>query len=62
MTYEHFTSAGPSPRATWRLAVLMGSNSRTYKSALAHALLTCATRGESDEPIPKLAAPSPTPV
>lgn len=41
MTLDFYRS-DPSPRASWRLAVLMGGNSRTYKFALAASLLELA--------------------
>ncbi|MFD0857311.1 hypothetical protein ACFQ07_34225 [Actinomadura adrarensis] len=47
----------PSARASWRLAVLMGANSRTYKFALAESLLTIAAEGRTDAPLTELAAP-----
>ncbi|MGW8378891.1 HNH endonuclease [Streptomyces sp. ODS28] len=56
MTYSSFYTADPSPRAAWRLAVLMGANSRTYKFALGDALLGCAAQGEREVPLAELAA------
>lgn len=52
-----FYSADPTPRASWRLAVLMGANSRTYKFALGHALLELARSGDAEFTLQELAAP-----
>ena len=41
----------------WRLAVLMGANTRTYKFALATALLQHAREGRSDVTVPEPGVP-----
>ncbi|MER5548371.1 HNH endonuclease [Streptomyces sp. NPDC001233] len=51
-----FYAQDPSARTSWRLAVLMGANSRTYKFALGAALLDAAGRGRSEIPLTELAA------
>ncbi|MFF8562888.1 HNH endonuclease [Streptomyces albidoflavus] len=56
MTRE-FYEAEPSPRTSWRLAVLMGANSRTYKFALASALLEFAAEGRAEVTVDELAVP-----
>ncbi|MFE3881367.1 HNH endonuclease [Streptomyces lydicus] len=56
MTTDDFYAADPGSRASWRLAVLMGANSRTYKFALGHALLTHAARGDTSVALTDLAA------
>lgn len=56
MTADDFYATDPGARASWRLAVLMGANSRTYKFALGHALLAHASRGETEVALPDLAA------
>ncbi|MGV9658040.1 HNH endonuclease [Streptomyces koyangensis] len=56
MTRE-FYEAEPSPRTSWRLAVLMGANSRTYKFALASALLEFAAQGRGEVTLDELAVP-----
>ncbi|MGW4482129.1 HNH endonuclease [Rhodococcus triatomae] len=50
-----FYSAEPTPRTSWRQAVLMGVNSRTYKFALGTALLDLAKQGHDDVPLTVLA-------
>lgn len=45
----------PTPLTAWRLAVLLGANSRTYKFALAEALLHFARAGREDVPLEVLA-------
>lgn len=57
MTAETFYATEPSARASWRWAVLMGANSRTYKFALADALLDHARRGHTEVPLRDLAVP-----
>ncbi|WP_233273562.1 hypothetical protein [Streptomyces broussonetiae] len=52
-----FYAQDPSARTSWRLAVLMGANSRTYKFALGAALLDAASRGRSEIPLTELAEP-----
>ncbi|MET7640603.1 HNH endonuclease [Streptomyces sp. NPDC005438] len=47
--------ADPSPRAALQGAVLMGANSRTYKFALAHTLLTHGSREETVVPMGEFA-------
>ncbi|MGW5883287.1 hypothetical protein [Streptomyces koyangensis] len=56
MTRE-FYEAEPSPRTSWRLAVLMGANSRTYKFALASALLEFAAQSRAEVTLDELAVP-----
>ncbi len=46
-----------TPLRSWRLAVLMGRNTRTYKFALAHALLEAARNQEDVLPIEVVAIP-----
>ena len=52
-----FYRTEPTPRTSWRLAVLMGANTRTYKFALAHALLEAAARGADKVSLDDLARP-----
>lgn len=47
----------PSARTSWRLAILMGANDRTYKFALGSALLAAAADGRADLPLRELAVP-----
>ncbi|MFF8944522.1 HNH endonuclease [Streptomyces sp. NPDC014864] len=54
MTVE-FYRVEPSPRTSWRLAVLMGANSRTYKFALGSALLACAAQDRTEVTLDELA-------
>ncbi|MGW3090625.1 HNH endonuclease [Streptomyces sp. NPDC001108] len=54
---ESFYAQDSSARASWRLAILMGANSRTYKFALGEALLELAASGRRDAPLAELAAP-----
>ncbi|MGW5118725.1 HNH endonuclease [Streptomyces noursei] len=54
---REFFAADPSPRASWRMAVLMGRNSRTYKFALGHALLQLAGQGRAEVSLADLAVP-----
>ncbi|MFF4790762.1 HNH endonuclease [Streptomyces sp. NPDC001276] len=46
MSGRDFYDQDASARASWRLAVLMGANSRTYKFALGQALLEYGRRGQ----------------
>ncbi|MFH8408618.1 HNH endonuclease [Streptomyces sp. NPDC018019] len=57
MTHDDFYATAPSARASWRLAILMGHNVRTYKFALGKALLHHAARGHTEIPLRDLAAP-----
>ncbi|MBZ4320009.1 HNH endonuclease [Streptomyces huiliensis] len=56
MTAESFYRTEPSEGAAWRLAILMGANTRTYKFALGSALLACAERGEDAAALRDVAA------
>lgn len=56
MGHSDFFATDPCARTSWRLAVLMGKNTRTYKFALGQALLEHAMRGEHEVPLPHLAA------
>lgn len=56
MTVE-FYRAEPSARTSWRLAVLMGANTRTYKFALGSALLEYAARDLTEVTLDELAVP-----
>ncbi|MFI7618251.1 HNH endonuclease [Nonomuraea terrae] len=56
MTVEFFREE-PTARSSWRLAVLMGVNVRTYKFALGQALLSAAAEGRNDIPLRDLAKP-----
>lgn len=47
----------PTPRTSWRIAVLLGSNTRTYKFALGQALLTLARQGHDSVTLDELAVP-----
>lgn len=47
----------PTARSSWRLAVLMGANTRTYKFALGAALLDAAAEGRSEILLRELAVP-----
>jgi 5-methylcytosine-specific restriction endonuclease McrA len=53
---EKFYAQDASARASWRLAVLMGANSRTYKFALGQALLKFGRLGQDMVPLAELAA------
>lgn len=53
---EDFYAQDASARASWRLAVLMGANSRTYKFALGQALLEFGQHGRDAVPLAELAA------
>ncbi|MCX5441273.1 HNH endonuclease [Streptomyces sp. NBC_00063] len=57
MTADAFFLAEPSARSSWRLAILMGANSRTYKFALGDALLEHARHGHTEMTLRDLAAP-----
>jgi hypothetical protein len=52
-----FYAEHPAPVTAWRLAVLMGANTRTYKFALASALLGFAREGRTELTLPELASP-----
>ncbi|WP_214416651.1 HNH endonuclease [Sphaerisporangium fuscum] len=56
MTVDFFREE-PTARSSWRLAVLMGANSRTYKFALGEALLGAAAEGRTDILLRDLARP-----
>ncbi|MCC2276046.1 HNH endonuclease [Streptomyces sp. ET3-23] len=56
MNGREFYARDASARASWRLAVLMGANSRTYKFALGEALLEFGRRDQEDVPLADLAA------
>ncbi|MEV4888941.1 HNH endonuclease [Nonomuraea sp. NPDC055795] len=56
MTVEFFREE-PTARTSWRLAVLMGANVRTYKFALGEALLGAAAQGQGDILLKDLAGP-----
>ncbi|GAA1548044.1 hypothetical protein GCM10009730_66460 [Streptomyces albidochromogenes] len=52
----NFYAQDASARASWRLAVLMGANSRTYKFALGQALLEFGREGQETVPLAEFAA------
>ncbi len=52
-----FFRAEPTPITSWRMAILMGANSRTYKFALGKALLDLAHEGRDAATLDELAAP-----
>ncbi|GHB75531.1 hypothetical protein GCM10010377_77390 [Streptomyces viridiviolaceus] len=54
--HRDFYAFDASPRASWRLAVLMGANARTYKFALGQALLDLAQQGRTLVELAELAA------
>ncbi|MFI8194685.1 HNH endonuclease [Streptomyces sp. NPDC085946] len=56
MTAE-FYRVEPSARTSWRLAVLMGANTRTYKFALGSALLEYAAQDRTEVMLDELAVP-----
>lgn len=56
MSGREFYAQDASARASWRLAVLMGANSRTYKFALGQALLEFGRHGRDDVPLAEFAA------
>lgn len=51
-----FYAQDASARGSWRLAVLMGANSRTYKFALGQALLEFGRHGQEAIPLAEFAA------
>jgi 5-methylcytosine-specific restriction endonuclease McrA len=55
VTGREFYAQDASARASWRLAVLMGANSRTYKFALGQSLLEFGRRGQEAVPLAELA-------
>lgn len=57
MNGRAFYAQDASERASWRLAVLMGANSRTYKFALGQALLEFAGAGRRSVPLAEFAVP-----
>ncbi|MFF8402193.1 HNH endonuclease [Streptomyces sp. NPDC015684] len=56
MSGREFYAQDSSARTSWRLAVLMGRNSRTYKFALGQALLEFGRTGQEEIPLAELAA------
>ena len=50
----HFYRAEPTARTSWRLAILMGANTRTYKFALGSALLTFGREGRDSVALSEL--------
>ncbi|WP_406838885.1 HNH endonuclease [Streptomyces sp. AHU1] len=56
MSGQDFYAQDASARASWRLAVLMGANSRTYKFALGQALLEFGRDGQEAVPLAEFAA------
>lgn len=56
MKAQEFFDQDASARASWRLVVLMGANSRTYKFALGEALLAFAGHGRDAVPLTEFAA------
>ncbi|MEV4382571.1 hypothetical protein [Streptosporangium sp. NPDC049644] len=54
MDFSHWEQ---SPRSSWRMAVLVGANTRTYKFALGTALLDAAAEGRSEILLRDLAVP-----
>lgn len=54
---EDFYRQDPAARSSWRLVVLVGRNSRTYKFALGAALLEVAGEGRTEIPLRDLAEP-----
>ncbi|WP_026425639.1 HNH endonuclease [Actinokineospora inagensis] len=56
MTFALYRSE-PTVWSSWRMAVLLGANSRTYKFAFAHALLETAGQGRTDVRLSELAVP-----
>lgn len=53
---EDFFRTEPTPRSSWRWAVLMGANSRTYKFPFGAALFEHAATGREDVPLADLAS------
>ncbi|MFD5633667.1 HNH endonuclease [Streptomyces sp. NPDC127077] len=56
MSGREFYTQDASARASWRLAVLMGANSRTYKFALGQTLLEFGQTGREGVPVTEFAA------
>ncbi|MET8685061.1 HNH endonuclease [Streptomyces sp. NPDC004732] len=56
MSRTDFFATDPCPRTSWRMAILMGDNNRTYKFALGQALLEHAVRGETEVALTDLAS------
>ncbi|MGV9853374.1 hypothetical protein ACWDWU_32120 [Streptomyces sp. NPDC003442] len=56
MTVDFYRSE-PNARTSWRLAVLMGANSRTYKFAFGAALLEYAAQDRAEVTLDELAVP-----
>ncbi|MBI0375098.1 HNH endonuclease [Streptomyces albiflaviniger] len=56
MTVDFFRSE-PNARTSWRLAVLMGANARTYKFAFGAALLEYAAQDRAEVTLDELAVP-----
>ncbi|MFI1379581.1 HNH endonuclease [Embleya sp. NPDC020886] len=56
MMTPEFYRTEPNPRTSWRLAILTGSNTRTYKFALGSVLLELAAQGRTEVPLDELAA------
>ncbi|MEU0478980.1 hypothetical protein ABZ260_07305 [Streptosporangium sp. NPDC006013] len=54
MDFSHWEQI---PRSSWRMAVLVGANTRTYKFALGSALLDAAAEGRSEILLRDLAVP-----
>jgi hypothetical protein len=52
-----FYRVEPTPVTSWRMAVLMGANARTYKFALGAALLDLAKAGQEEATVEDLAVP-----
>jgi 5-methylcytosine-specific restriction endonuclease McrA len=52
-----FYTVEPTPVSSWRMAILMGANTRTYKFALGSALLDLAHAGHEDVTLGQLAVP-----
>ena len=52
---SNFYSTAPTPHAAWRTILLLGNNTRTYKFALGHALLECASSGKASVTLEDLA-------
>jgi HNH endonuclease len=57
VTEADFYRAEPTPHSSWRWAVLMGVNARTYKFALGDALLDVAASGREAVSLEELAVP-----
>ena len=52
-----FFALEPTPLSAWRMAILMGANTRTYKFALGAALLELAREGREAVSLDELAVP-----